>query len=46
MEVVANRIAESQKLYDEGVKDLEREFVSSKDALADKLVTDIIGKIL
>lgn len=46
MKVIRTKIAEKQKDYDAGVKELEKELEVKRDELADKLVNSIIGKIL
>lgn len=46
MEIIKTRIETAQKKYDEGVKELEAKLEDDKNLLADKHVSDILGKVL
>ncbi len=46
MKVIRGRIASAEKEYEEGVAHLEKRLEDAKIDLADKLVSDILGKVL
>ncbi len=46
MEVIDKKVKDTQLAYDEGVRVLEEKLVEDKGNLADKMVNDLIGKII